>query len=123
MSKNFKSNQELIFFDDAFCITTVAEYNLCSNFAGSSTEYTQSGNGHVLSGIHSIMMEKSAQPGDDGGGVHALPLSFYLPSRAKVWCYCSLQLRRRIHPPLFLLYPYMYSVGSTCTVVLYICIA
>jgi hypothetical protein len=35
-----------------------------------------------LSGLHSIMMEKSAHPGD-GGGVHALPLSLYLPSRAK----------------------------------------
>jgi hypothetical protein len=40
--------------------------------------------------------------------VHALPLSLYLPSPAKLWC--MLQLRGQIHSPLFLLYPYMYSV-------------
>ncbi len=38
-----------------------------------------------LSGVHSIMMVKSAQPGE-GGGVHALPLSLYPPSRGKFWC-------------------------------------
>ena len=37
-----------------------------------------------LSGEHSIMMVTSAQQGE--GGVHALPLSLYLPSRAKFWC-------------------------------------
>jgi hypothetical protein len=40
-----------------------------------STEYTQSGNG-----VHSIMMEKLAQASEDGGGVHAHPLSLYLTS-------------------------------------------
>ncbi len=43
-----------------------------------------------------------------GWGVDALPCSLYLPSRAKLWC--TLQLRGKIHPPLFLFYPYMYSV-------------
>ncbi len=33
-----------------------------------------------ISGLHSIMMEKLSQAGE-GGGVHALPLSLYLPSR------------------------------------------
>ncbi len=85
MSKNFKINQELIFFDDAFCITTdsIAEYNLCSNFAGSSTEYTQSGNGHALSGGHSIMMVQSTQPDEGGCTPTHFHYIYYLPSRAK----------------------------------------
>ncbi len=37
-----------------------------------------------LFGVHSIMMVKSAQPGEVG--VHALPFSFYLSSQAKFWC-------------------------------------
>ncbi len=45
-------------------------------------------------------------------GVHALPLSLYLPSPEKWWC--TLQLRGQIYVlPLFLIYPYMYSVGIT----------
>ncbi len=51
-----------------------------------------------LYGVHSIMMEKSAQPGM-GGGMQALPLSLYQPSRAKLWY--TLQLRGQIHPPYF----------------------
>jgi hypothetical protein len=35
-----------------------------------------------LSGVYSIMMEKSAQPGK--WGMHAHPLSLYLPSRTKL---------------------------------------
>ncbi len=58
-----------------------------------------------LSGVHSIMMVKSAKPGEVGG-VHALPPSLYLPSRAKLWC----KLRGAEILPLFLLYPYLYSV-------------
>ncbi len=34
-----------------------------------------------------------------GGGVHALPLSLCLPSRAKLWC--TLQLRGQIRSPYF----------------------
>ncbi len=41
-----------------------------------------------------------------GWGVHALPLSLYLPSRAKLWC--TLQLRGQIH------FPYFYST-PICT--------
>ncbi len=52
----------------------------------------------TLSGVNFIMMVKSAQPGE-GGGCTALPLSFYLPSRAKLWC--KLQLRGQIHSPYF----------------------
>ncbi len=55
--------------------------------------------------VHSVMMEKSAQPGE-GGGMHAHPLSLYLPSRSKRWY--TLQLRGQIHPFYFLLYPFMY---------------
>ncbi len=51
-----------------------------------------------LSGIHSIMMVNSAQRGE-GGGMHALPLSFYLPSRAKLWR--GLQLRGQIRLLLY----------------------
>jgi len=37
----------------------------------------------TLCGVHSKLLENSAQP---GGGVQAHPLSLYLPSRAKLWC-------------------------------------
>jgi hypothetical protein len=50
-----------------------------------------------LSGVHSIMVEKLAQPGE-GGGVHARPLSLYLPQSkyrgrveiAGVYIFCPL---------------------------------
>ncbi len=60
---------------------------------------------YPLSGVHSIMMEKLTQAGE-GGGVHAHPLSLYLPSRTKLWC--TLHLRGQIHSP------YFYST-PTCT--------
>ncbi len=48
-------------------------------------------------------------PGCWGWGVHAHPLSLYLPSRTKLQC--TLQLRGQIHTSYFFhLYPYMYSV-------------
>jgi hypothetical protein len=53
------------------------------------------------------MMEYLAQAGEGGGHVHHH--SPYLPSRTKLWC--TIQLRGQI--PLFLLYPYMYSVAKT----------
>jgi hypothetical protein len=62
-------------------------------------QYTQSGNGPIF-GEHSTMMEKS------GGGVHAHPLSLYVPLRTK----CMFQLRGQKHSVLFLIYPYMYYV-------------
>jgi hypothetical protein len=73
-----------------------------------TTEYTQSGNGHFLAYISS-MVEKLAQAGDGGGGwVHAHPLSLYLRSRTKLLC--TLQLRRKIHFSYFYSTPYMYYV-------------
>ncbi len=65
----------------------------------------------LLSGVHSIMMEKSAQLGEGGRGVHAHPLSLYLSSCTKLWC--TLQTDKL---PLFLPYPYMYSVLTTIPV-------
>ncbi len=47
-----------------------------------------------LSGVHSIMMEKSAQPGE--GGMQAHPLS---PSHTNLWY--TLQLRGQIHSSYF----------------------
>ncbi len=52
-----------------------------------------------LSGVYSIMMEKSAQPGA-GGGCTPTPFhSIYLPSRTKLQC--TLQLRGQMHPHYF----------------------
>ncbi len=52
-----------------------------------------------LSGVHTIMMEKSAQFWWWGGGGARPPLSLYLPSRTKLWC--ILQLRGQMHSPYF----------------------
>ncbi len=69
---------------------------------------TQSGNNH-LSGVHSIMMVKSAQAGE--GGVHAPP-PFTLPTiTSKVAVYAPAECKADTLP-LFLLYPYMNSVVS-----------
>ncbi len=51
-------------------------------------EYKKTGNGHFLAYILS-----------KGGGSHALPLSLYLPSRAKLCC--TLQLRGQKHSSYF----------------------
>jgi hypothetical protein len=51
-----------------------------------------------ISGVHPIMMEKSALA--DEGGVHAHPLSLCLPSCTKLQC--TLQLRGQIHSPYFI---------------------
>ncbi|MFN9907018.1 MAG: hypothetical protein ACK56F_13010, partial [bacterium] len=50
-----------------------------------------------LSGVYSIMTVNSAQPGD--GRAARLPLSLYLPSRAKLLC--TLQLRGHRHSSHF----------------------
>jgi hypothetical protein len=50
-----------------------------------------------LSGVHSIMMEKLARPGE--GGKCTLPLPLYLPSRAKLRC--MTKLRWQIHSPYY----------------------
>jgi hypothetical protein len=52
-----------------------------------------------LSGEHSIMMVKSAQP-DDGGSTRPPPFTLSTITNKKLWCML----------PLFILYPYMYSV-------------
>jgi hypothetical protein len=68
----------------------------------SLTEYTEWQ--RPLSGAHSVMMEKSAQAGEGGGGVHTHSLSINILSRTKLWC--TLQLRGQIlycTLPLFLL--------------------
>ncbi len=46
------------------------------------------------SGVHSIMMEKSAQAAEEGSAIHTHPLSLYLPSRTKLWR--TLQLRGQV---------------------------
>jgi hypothetical protein len=56
------------------------------------------------------MMEKSAQPGEGlGGGVHAHPLSLYLPLYVYKDVVYALADRADTLP-LFLLYIYMFSV-------------
>ncbi len=78
-----------------------------------TTECTQSGWHWPLSGIHSSLMVKSAQPCE--GGVHTLPLSLFLLSRTMLWC--RLQLRGADTLLLFLLYPLFYSVWQLAMVV------
>ncbi len=59
-----------------------------------------------LSGVHSIMMEKLAQPGE-GKGVQAT-LFIISTITYKVVVYAPAENADTL--PLFLLYPYMYSV-------------
>ncbi len=68
-----------------------------------------------LSGVHSIMMVKSAHAAlVRVKGARPPPFTLF-PSQTKLWC--TLQLRGHIHSSLFLLYPYMYSeVRSTLTI-------
>ncbi len=73
---------------------------------GTSTEYTQSGNGRFLAYITSWMMEKSAQP-VEGGGCTPPPFTLFTIAY-KVVVYAP--TNRTDTLPLFLLYPYMYSV-------------
>jgi hypothetical protein len=62
-----------------------------------------------LSGVHSIIMEKSGQPGERGV-VYAHPLSLYLTSLTKLWC--TLQLRGQIPSPFFYSTPICTLWGS-----------
>jgi len=69
------------------------------------------------SGVYSIMMEKSGQPGEGGGCTHT-PFHYILYTITyKVVVYAAAE--RTVTLPLFLLYSYtgMYSVGDTvyCT--------
>ncbi len=60
-----------------------------------------------LSGVHSIMMEKSAQAGEGGVGARPPPLTISTITY-KVVMYAPAQKADTLH--LFLLYPYMYSL-------------
>jgi hypothetical protein len=59
------------------------------------------------------MIEKLAQA-DEGWGVHAHPLSLYLPSRTKLWC--TLQLKGQIHPPISTIPQYVLCGMTACEV-------
>ncbi len=72
----------------------------------SYTQSTQSGNFHFF--LRSFHHDGKNSPGWWGWGVHALPLSLYLPSRTKLWC--TLQLRGLITPP-----PPHFSSTPICT--------
>jgi hypothetical protein len=61
-----------------------------------------------LSGVHSILMVKSTQPGE-GGGARPPPLTLStIASTVEVY----VPAERADALPQFLLYPYMYSVGD-----------
>ncbi len=60
-----------------------------------------------LSGVHSILMEKLAQPGDSVGDKRP-PLFTLSTITCKVVVYAPAERADTL--PLFLLYPYMYSV-------------
>ncbi len=82
---------------------------------GVTTDYRVQKDWHwPMSGVHSIRMVKSAQPGEGEGARHPPPPSFTLstftPSRAKLCC--TLQLRGQIHPSYFS-YTLFSSVGVT----------
>ncbi len=61
-----------------------------------------------LSGVHSIMTEKFAQAGEGGGCTPATPFH-YIYHHEQSFGVCS-NWESRYTLPLFLLYPYMYSV-------------
>jgi hypothetical protein len=71
---------------------------------GAVTQSTQSGNGHFLA--YTFHHDGKISTGWLGRGVHAHPLSLYLPSRTKLF-----PAERADILSIFLLYPYMYSVG------------
>ncbi len=68
---------------------------------------TQSGNGQFFD-EHSIMMEKLAQAGEGGGGARPPPFTISTITY-KVVVYATAERAETL--PLFLLYPYMYSMA------------
>jgi hypothetical protein len=62
-----------------------------------------------LSGVHSIMMEKLVQAGEDGGGARPPPFTI-VTIAYKVTVYAPAEWADTL--TLFHLYRYMYSVGS-----------
>ncbi len=77
------------------------------NWVAKTREHTE--RQRPLSGIHSIMMEKLAQSGERGGA--RPPPSTIYAIMYKVVVYAPAERAETL--PLFLLYPYMYSVGKT----------
>ncbi len=71
------------------------------------TEYTEWQ--RPLSGVHFILMEKSTQTGEGGDG-GCTPTPFYHIYYYVQNCGLYAPAERADTPPLFLLYPYMYSV-------------
>jgi hypothetical protein len=70
-------------------------------------------------GVHSIMMVKLAQPGE-GEGVHALSLSLFHHEQSCVVLYAPAERADTLL--LFLLCPYMYSVGPATLGTDYCCL-
>ncbi len=87
-------------------------WKYCMKFMQWTPQSTQSGNGRFLHGVHSIMMEKLAQAGEEGGGARP-PLFTLFTITYKVAVLRSSWESRYNTLPLFHLYPYMYSVVST----------
>jgi len=84
------------------------KYICVLDFLSSTAQSTHTEWRRWLSGVHSIMMEKCTQAEWCGWGVHAHPLSLYLPSHTKLqW---TLQLRWQIlyTPPISSLTSFMY---------------
>jgi hypothetical protein len=67
-----------------------------------------------LCGVHFIMMEKSAQPGE-GGGVYAHPHPLYLPLYKVVVYAETLHVRGQIHSPYFYSTPICF-LWSDCQI-------
>jgi hypothetical protein len=65
----------------------------------------------LLSGVHSITMEKLVQPGA-GGGCTPTPFYYIYTSRTILRCNTVLRLRGQIHFPYFYSTPNMYSAGT-----------
>ncbi len=62
-----------------------------------------------LSGVHSNMMEKLAQPGE-GGGCTSIPIHYIYTITYKVEVYAPAEWAGPLPLFLLLLYPYMFSV-------------
>jgi hypothetical protein len=57
----------------------------------------------LISGVHSIMMEKSAPAGESGAGSQAHRLSLYLPSSTKLHAvYAPAESAYTVHSPYFI---------------------
>ncbi len=71
-----------------------------------STEYTEWQ--RPLSGLHSIMMDKMVQAGENGGARHARPPPFTISTTKYKVVVCAPAEGADSPPPPFLLYPSLY---------------